>query len=122
MSEHEFMTHLMIELSRFQLLRVWRQNCGSVPVRDRTGKAVRVFHAGPPAGATDIVGITYPSGRMVGIEVKWGKGAIRKAQLSFRHMLESMGGIYYLARGSGDPLTSARDTASSIVKHISDKR
>jgi hypothetical protein len=122
MSEQEFMTHLMIELSRCQFVRVWRQNCGSVPVRDRTGKTVRVFHAGPPAGAPDIVGVTYPSGRMVGIEVKWGTGRVRNSQLSFQHMLESMGGLYFLARGGGDPLTSARDVAPRIVQYISDKR
>jgi hypothetical protein len=121
MSEQEFMTHLMIELSTHQSLRVWRQNCGSVPVRDRSGKTVRVFRAGPPAGAPDIVGIAYPSGCMVGIEVKWGRGKVSDAQLSFQRMLEHMGGIYYLARGSGDPFTAARDAASRIVQHIYDK-
>jgi hypothetical protein len=120
MSEQEFMTHLMIELSKHQFLRVWRQNCGSVPVRDRAGKTIRVFNAGPPAGAPDIVGITAPSGRMVGIEVKWGMGVIRKEQMRFKRMLEGMGGIYYLARGSGNPASSASNIASMIIQYIYD--
>lgn len=95
--EIPYMRSLMIALGARPELRIHRQNCGQIPVRDRTGKVVRVFDPGPPNGAADISGIVRGSGRRIEIETKAAKGEQSDEQKAWQRMIESFGGIYVLA-------------------------
>lgn len=96
MNEIDF-THLALaQLGTDTRWRVWRQNCGEIPVRDRSGKVVRVFHPGPPQGAADISGIVRDGGWRLEIELKMPKGKRYKAQVAWAKMVEDAGGVYVL--------------------------
>ena len=96
MNEIDF-THLALaQLGTDTRWRVWRQNCGEIPVRDRSGKVVRVFHPGPPHGAADISGIVRDGGWRLEIELKMPKGKRYKAQVAWAKMVEDAGGVYVL--------------------------
>ena len=96
MNEIDF-THLALaQLGTDTRWRVWRQNCGEIPVRDRSGKVVRVFHPGPPQGAADISGIVRDGGWRLEIELKMPKGKRSKAQVAWAKMVEDAGGVYVL--------------------------
>ncbi len=45
-------------------------------------------------GASDIIGIIWPQGRFLAIEVKSATGQLRKAQKAFRAMVEKFGGLF----------------------------
>jgi hypothetical protein len=97
-SEAEFMRRLMLALGRRADMRIWRQNVGSVPVRDERGGIVRVFHAGVPKGAGDISGFVRPEGWRLEIEVKGPGGALRPEQERFARLVATGGCVYVLAR------------------------
>ena len=69
-AELELMRKIMLALGQHPSLKLWRQNVGQVPVRDRTGKVLRIFDAGPPNGAADLSGFISPEGWRLEIEVK----------------------------------------------------
>lgn len=94
--ELEFMSELMIALGQHPSLTIWRQNCGKIPIRDRAGKVVRKFDAGPPNGAADISGYVKPEGWRVEIEVKAADGKQSKAQQIFERNVTDGGCIYVL--------------------------
>lgn len=71
-------------------LRVWRNNCG---------RAGRVLFGVP--GQADISGLLL-GGRRLEIEVKSRRGVQSKEQIAFKGMIESMGGLYVLARSVDD--------------------
>lgn len=87
--EFSFMHELLSALNRLPGVRAWRQNVGTV----RTGDG-RMFHAGPPRGASDIVGIVSPGGWLLSIECKAGKGKRTAAQEAWAEMIGAAGGIY----------------------------
>ena len=90
-------THLALaQLGTDTRWRVWRQNCGEIPVRDRSGKVVRVFHPGPPHGAADISGIVRDGGWRLEVELKMPRGKRSKAQIAWAKMIEGAGGVYVL--------------------------
>lgn len=95
-AEIPFMRELMLALGTNPALRIWRQNTGKVPVRDRTGKVVRVFDPGVPNGAADISGIVRSSGRRIEIETKASDGEQSDDQKNWQRMIETFGGIYVL--------------------------
>lgn len=97
-SEAEFQRALLIVLSAIPGVRVWRQNTGVVPVRDRNGVAERVFRAGPPKGAADITGIVEPCGWRLEVEVKSALGRVSREQSAWGAMIERMGGIHMVAK------------------------
>lgn len=109
--EIPFMRHLMIALGSRPELRIHRQNCGSVPVRNRTGKVVRHFDAGPPNGAADISGIVRGSGRRIEIETKAEDGELSPAQERWRDMIVEFGGIH---------VTITYDESKTLESNIDD--
>jgi hypothetical protein len=100
MSTHEltFMRHLLLALGRHRDLRLWRQNVGHVPVRDRAGRVARVFNAGPPKGAADLSGYVRPEGWRLEIEVKGDATALRPEQAIFARNVTSGGCVYVVVR------------------------
>ena len=98
MSETEFLRRLMLALGRRPDLRIWRQNVGSVPVRDADGRIERVFHSGVPKGAADISGYVRPEGWRLEIEVKGPGGVISPEQVTFARLVSAGGCVYALAR------------------------
>ncbi len=96
-TEAEFMRRLMLALGRRADMRIWRQNVGSVPVRDADGRVLRVFHTGVPKGAADISGYVRPEGWRLEIEVKGPGGELRPEQETFARIVTSGGCVYALA-------------------------
>jgi hypothetical protein len=88
--EIDFTHHALAQLGTDTRWRVWRQNCGEIPVRDRSGKVVRVFHPGPPNGAADISGIVREGGWRLEVELKMPKGKRSKAQVAWAKMVEGL--------------------------------
>ena len=95
-AEIPFMKHVMLALGARSEFRVWRQNCGQIPVRDRTGKVLRVFDPGPPNGAADLSGIVFGSGRRLEIELKASDGVQSDDQRRWQAFIERAGGVYVL--------------------------
>jgi hypothetical protein len=93
-TEGEFMRRLMLALGCRSDMRIWRQNVGSVPVRDERGRVVRVFHTGVPKGAADISGYVRPEGWRLEIEVK-GPGYVRSPEQERFARLVTQGGCVY---------------------------
>lgn len=98
LSELDFMRLVMLALGRRSDMTVWRQNCGQIAIRDRAGKVVRYFDAGPPNGAGDISGFIRPEGWRLEIEVKAAGGKRSKAQEIFAQIVSSGGCVYVLTR------------------------
>ena len=76
-------------------LRIWRNNRADA----RFGN--RVVKCGID-GQADLSGILWPSGRRLEIECKAAKRGQSPAQINFQQMIESMGGLYVLARSVDD--------------------
>lgn len=95
--EMEYMQQLRLALGRNPHLVLFRQNAGEVPVRDRTGKTLRIFY-GAPNGAGDLSGWTRPDGIHIEIELKSAKGRQRKEQVIREHNLAAGGAIYVLCQ------------------------
>ena len=96
-SEHTpeavFQQHLLFALSQLTSCRCWRQNSGSVLVRDARGKPLRVFRAGPPNGAADISGVVN-DGRRLEVEVKAAGGRRSPAQIAWAAFMQRMQAVY----------------------------
>ena len=103
------MRRLMLALGRRPDMRIWRQNVGSVPVRDDQGRIVRVFHTGVPKGAADISGYVRPEGWRLEIEVKGPGGELRPEQETFARLVTGGGCVYALA---------AYDDRQSLTENI----
>jgi hypothetical protein len=114
MSELDFTREMLIALGARHDMRVWRQNVGSIPVRDRRGRVTRVFHAGPPIGASDISGIVAPEGWRLEIELKMPGGKRSKAQTVWANVIARMGGVYVLYT-----FDNAKDGAANLVAAVS---
>ena len=95
-AEIPFMKHVMIALGARSDMKIWRQNCGQIPVRDRTGKVVRVFYPGPPNGAADLSGIVFDSGKRLEIELKAADGKRSPEQVRWAEFIQRAGGVYVL--------------------------
>lgn len=91
------MRRLMLALGRRPDMRIWRQNVGSIPVRDEQGRVVRVFHTGVPKGAADISGYVRPEGWRLEIEVKGPGGTRTPQQETFARLVTQGGCVYALA-------------------------
>lgn len=94
--EIEFMNQVMLAVGCNPTFRIHRQNVGSVPIRDRTGKVVRYFHAGPPVGASDLSGIVRPEGWRLEIEMKSSTGTRSPEQIRWADHIVTFGGVYVL--------------------------
>jgi 4-aminobutyrate aminotransferase-like enzyme len=80
-------------------MRLWRNNSGLLwaPGAGGTMRRVRASAEGAP----DIIGLLR-GGRFLGIECKTEEGRQDPAQKMFQKMIESMGGLYILARSVED--------------------
>jgi hypothetical protein len=96
--EVEFIRRLMLALGRRPDMRIWRQNVGSIPVRDERGRVLRVFHTGVPKGAADLSGYVRPEGWRLEIEVKGPGGARSPEQERFAQLVAQGGCVYALVR------------------------
>ena len=113
MTEAEFMRRLMLALGRRPDMRIWRQNVGSVPVRDADGRVLRVFHTGVPKGAADISGYVRPEGWRLEIEVKGPGGERRPEQETFARLVTAGGCVYALV-GYDAQLSLAENLALGV--------
>lgn len=121
MSEFAFQQRLLLALGRRKDMRVWRQNVGSVLVRDARGKVQRTFRAGPPNGAADITGIVRPEGWRHEVECKAPKGKTAAHQKAWERMVTDAGGVYVRVIGDDSPESVARAIAD-IDAAIADRR
>jgi hypothetical protein len=113
MTEQEFMRRLMLALGRRPDLRIWRQNVGSIPVRDAAGRIVRVFHSGIPKGAADISGFVRPEGWRFELEIKGADTPMTPEQEQFARLLHDGGCV--VARVRYDELrTLAANVAAGV--------
>jgi hypothetical protein len=112
-NEGEFMRRLMLALGRRPDMRIWRQNVGSIPVRDERGHVVRVFHTGVPKGAADISGYVRPEGWRLEIEVK-GPGGVRSPEQERFARLVTQGGCVYVLVGYDEARSMAENVAAGV--------
>jgi hypothetical protein len=80
-------------------VRVWKNATGVAKIDDRVIK----FGL---KGSADILGILAPSGRFLAIECKVGRDTQSPYQKNFQLMIETMGGLYILARSVSDVKTA----------------
>lgn len=112
-SEAAFQARLLLALGRRQDMRVYRQNVGTVLVRDAKGKAQRTFRAGPPPGAADISGIVRPEGWRLEVECKAVRGKRSEAQQRWADMITAAGGVYALVAP-----VAGEDEAASVARAV----
>jgi hypothetical protein len=117
-NEVTFTKLLLVELSRLPGVRVWRQNCGRIPVRDHRGKILRVFDAGPPVGAADVSGIVRPEGFRLEVELKMPGGRRSAEQTRWAEFIAAAGGVYVLARF--DQARSLADNLADATRAVAD--
>ncbi len=121
MAESDTLKKIMLKLGTKPWLKIWRNNTGQAwnGVRVSLKKGSRVVdsmgrelvvenddilirRAHPVnfglKGSGDIVGIIAPKGTVIYIETKYGRYKQTEQQKLFAKMIESMGGIYIVAR------------------------
>lgn len=81
------------------LARVWPNEVGLVRAFDNPE---RTFFTGL-VGASDILGIIC-NGRFLAIEIKTGRGKLRKSQINFRDMVTRFGGLFIEGRSTSQIL------------------
>jgi hypothetical protein len=121
-NEISFTKAMLIELSKLPNVRVWRQNCGSVPVHRPMSRApARYFDAGPPTGAADISGLISPVGWRLEVELKMPGEERSDEQLRWAAFCERSGAVYALVEYDGtvsldaNAMRGARSVEESIV-------
>lgn len=114
--ELEFQDALKLHLGASPHFRWWRQNSGSVPIRDRSGATVRYFHAGPPKGAADLSGIVMPEGWRLEVELKSATGTRSAEQIRWGEFILASGGVYALVAYDADrSLAQNLELAASVI-------
>lgn len=98
----------MLAVGNLPGVRVWRNNTGAL--RDATGQLIRFGLK----GSADILGIVGPAGRFLAIEVKAPRGRLSEHQQNFRAMVESLGGLYVVARSPGEALDAIAAARESV--------
>jgi len=121
--ELEFQDALRLRLGAHPSLRWWRQNTGSVPVRNQAGRVIRYFHAGPPTGAADLSGIVRPEGYRLEVELKSATGTRSAEQIRWADFIIESGGVYALVTYDADlSLADNVERASAIILAAIDAR
>lgn len=92
MTEAELQAEILLAVGSRPDCRIWRNNTGV----GRTLSGQRVIRFGL-VGSADLLGILR-GGRFLAVEVKTAKGRQSEAQRNYQRMIESMGGVYVLAR------------------------
>jgi len=99
-NQHQILVNqILCALSKFPHIRVWSNNTGSAMSFD----SERIIKFGLE-GSADILGVKGPTGQLICVEVKTGKGAQSEAQKRFEKAITSRGGIYIVARSVDDAL------------------
>lgn len=113
-SESTIQARILTEIGALPWLRIWRNNTGQAWTGNRVEQirghtkvsvgpgdvVIRRAHPirfGLP-GSADLTGVINPTGQRLEIEVKTPTGRQSKTQKNYQEMIESMGGIYILAR------------------------
>jgi len=96
MNETDLIAAILIRYGSDPRVRIWRANV--LVAKDSKGRVVR---AGIP-GQADISGLLAPTGRRIEIECKSPTGKQRDDQARWQAMIESLGGLYVLARSPHD--------------------
>jgi hypothetical protein len=91
-TEAELQAEILLAVGSRPDCRIWRNNTGV----GRSLSGDRVIRFGL-VGSADLLGILR-GGRFLAVEVKTKRGRQNEAQRNFQRMIESMGGIYVLAR------------------------
>lgn len=92
MTEAELQAEILLAVGSRPDCRIWRNNTGV----GRTLSGDRVIRFGL-VGSADLLGILR-GGRFLAVEVKTKRGRQSESQRNFQRMIESMGGVYVLAR------------------------
>lgn len=108
MREQVFQNLLLVELSKIEGVRVWRQNSGRVVAR--RGGAVK----GAPVGAADITGIVGPEGWRLELECKGAETRITARQLHWLDAMQTLGAIALSLRVRRD-VDVADNVASAVA-------
>lgn len=111
--ELDFQARFMLAIGALPVLRIHRQNTGSVPVRNERGVLLRYFHAGPPTGAADLSGIVRPEGWRLEIEMKSATGTRSDEQIIWGDHIVSSGGVYALV--AYDPTRSLKENVADGI-------
>lgn len=96
MTEADIQQAILREFGALPWIRLWRANV--LVARDARGRVVR---AGIK-GQADLSGILAPHGQRLEIEVKAAHGRQTKEQQAWEAMIRKHGGLYILARSTGD--------------------
>lgn len=120
-SESEVLTACLKHLGNRDGMRIWRQNTGNSrgiverfarelkamlpdycrPIIDRCVRAHRPIAFGIP-GQSDVGGARRPNGQILAVETKSETGRQSTEQKNYQRMIESLGGLYILARDVSD--------------------
>lgn len=100
MSETAILQGVLLALGSRPDCRVWRNNTGKLP-DPRSGRWVSFGLK----GSADILGLLR-GGRFLAIETKTPAGRLRPEQLAFQRMVESLGGLYVIARSVSDAVSA----------------
>lgn len=102
-SEAQIVDEIWMTLGRRTDVRLWRQQVATAtPIY-----STRVVKFGV-RGMADLSGILSPSGKRLELEVKNEIGQQSEHQRAWQAMIESMGGVYILARSAEDALEQLR--------------
>ena len=116
MTESEYTPHLVAAINApHRPTRVWRQNAGTVPKRDKRGRVVGAIHGAPP-GAADLTGIIAPEGWRLEVEIKGAPTRVTKDQERWAAQTVNRGGIYLVCRI--DPALDATANAAAHVEQL----
>lgn len=91
--EGQIVTDILAYLKAIRIY-AWRQNTGAVKANGRMVQYGKI-------GSSDILGI-LPDGRFLAIECKYGKAEPTEAQRFFIEVINSQGGIAFVARSVDD--------------------
>ncbi len=92
MTESALLNQILLALGSRSDCRVWRNNTGRL-LNPRSGRWISFGLK----GSADIFGVLR-GGRFLAIEVKTPLGRLRPEQECFREMVESLAGLYVVAR------------------------
>jgi hypothetical protein len=96
-------------LDAFQAMGVLAFRINSGKVKTRGG-----WYQGAPAGFPDVVVVVPPSGRLLGIEVKDGKGEERESQIRMRADLTRNGAVVVTVRSVEEALRAYLDVREVV--------
>lgn len=96
MTETDLVASILLKFGSHPDVRIWRANV--LVAKDARGRVVRAGIT----GQADISGLLAPNGRRLEIECKAPHGRQTDAQRNWQSMIQSLGGLYVLARSADD--------------------